>query len=317
MKFPVFDLHCDTAYALLGSDHNSAGSLKKNELHIDLERAKLLPGYAQCFACFTTPLMEEWYHISPLAIFERELATIQREIDKNKRQIAIAYQPGDIESNRQKGKASAILTLEGTAGFGYDPQLLQDLSLIGFRMTTLTWNEQNPLAGSHLTGGGLTDMGREFVKEAQRLGMVIDVSHLSDEAFWDIMEITRAPVVASHSNSRAVCDVTRNLTDDMFRAICQTGGVAGFNQCDAFVGADSTIDTACDHILHWLELDPECEHISLGADLDGCDRLPKGFDGIQSYPAFAQRLLERGVTEAQLQRLFWDNAIGVMEKCCM
>lgn len=315
MNFPVFDLHCDTAYALLGSDHNSAGSLHKNELHIDLERAKTLPGYAQCFACFTTPFMEEWYRVKPLNMFERELATIQREIDKNKRLISIAYGPGDIEANRQKGKMSAILTIEGPAGFDYDPELLQDLSLIGFRMTTLGWNEKNPLTGSHQTGGGLTDQGREFVKEAQRVGMLIDVSHLSDQGFWDIIEMTQAPIVASHSNSRAVCDVSRNLTDDMFKAICQTGGVAGINQCAPFVGENPTLDTVCDHILHWMKFDPECCHIALGGDLDGCDQLTGGFDGVQSYPALAQRLLDRGLTAQQVENIYWNNAIGVMEKC--
>lgn len=316
MSFPVFDLHCDTAYALLGEDHNSAGSLKKNSLHIDLERAKILPGYAQCFACFTTPYSQEWYNIAPLTIFERELATIQREIDKNKRQIAIAYAPGDIERNRQKGKASAILTIEGPAGFGYDPELLQDLSVIGFRMTTLTWNESNPLAGSHKTGGRLTDQGREFVKEAQRLGMLIDVSHLSDEAFWDVIAMTQAPVVASHSNSRSVCNVSRNLTDDMFRAICESGGVAGINQYAAFVGDKPTLDSVCDHVLHWMKLDPECNHIALGADLDGCDTLTEGFNGIEGYPALAQALLQRGLSEKQVENIYWNNAMGVMEKCC-
>lgn len=314
MNFPVFDLHCDTACALLGSDRNSEGALRKNQLHIDLERAKALPGYAQCFACYTSPLMEG---VSPVVMFERELATIQREIDKNKRLISIAYTPEDIRANREKGKMSAILTIEGPAGFGYDPALLEDLSLIGFRMTTLTWNEKNPLAGSHLTGGGLTDQGRGFVEEAQRLGMMIDVSHLSDEAFWDIIDITGGPIVASHSNSRHICNVSRNLTDDMFRAICQTGGVAGFNQCDAFVGEAPTLDTVCDHILHWMELDPEGTHIALGADLDGCDGLTAGFDGIQSYPALAQRLLDRGLTEQMVENIFWNNAMGVFDKCCM
>ena len=85
MNFPVFDFHCDTALALLGEDMNQAGSLKTNQLHIDLDRASKLGGYAQCFACFTTPLMEQWHHISPVVIFERELATIQREVDKNKK----------------------------------------------------------------------------------------------------------------------------------------------------------------------------------------------------------------------------------------
>jgi len=313
MNIAVFDLHCDTAFALLGEDHNSEGQLRKNSLHIDLERAKELDGYAQCFACYTSPLMEG---ASPVVMFERELATIQREIDKNKRLISIAYTADEIRQNREKGKMSAILTLEGPAAIGYDPALLEDLSLIGFRMTTLTWNEQNPLAGSHLTGGGLTDQGREFVKEAQRLGMLIDVSHLSDEAFWDVVKITHAPLVASHSNSRRVCPVSRNLTDDMFRAICETGGVAGLNQCDAFVGENPDLDTACDHLFHWLELDPQGAHIALGGDLDGCDRLTRGFEGIQSYGALANRLLERGMTTEQIEKLYWTNAMGVFERCC-
>ena len=317
MNFPVFDLHCDTAFALLGEDYNSAGALRSNQLHIDLERGKQLGGYAQCFACFTSPLMREQCRTSEVNLFERQLVTIQREVDKNKRLISIAYAPGDIRANLEKGKMSAILTMEGPAGIGYDPALLEDLSLIGFRMTTLTWNEQNPLAGSHLTGGGLTDQGKEFVKEAQRVGMIIDVSHLSDEAFWDIIKITDAPIVASHSNSRSVWDVSRNLTDDMFRQICQSGGVAGLNQYAKFVGGQENLDAACDHVLHFLELDPEGTHIALGGDLDGCDQLTQGFDGVLGYGPLAQRLLERGVTEEMIRNIYWNNALGVMDKCCM
>lgn len=317
MNFPVFDLHCDTAYALLGEDCNSIGSLKKNTLHIDMERAGKLPGYAQCFACFTTPLMQQWHNVSPIVVFERELATIQREIDQNKRKISLAYCASDVRSNLEKGKASAVLSLEGTAGFGNDPALLEDLYLIGFRMVSLTWNEQNSLAGSCQTGGGLTDIGREFVKEAQRLGMIIDVSHLSDEAFWDIMEMTEAPIVASHSNSRAICDVSRNLTDDMFRHLCKSGGVAGLNQYSKFVGEKPDLDTVCDHVLHFLEMDPDGEHIALGADLDGCEELTAGFEGVQSYPALAQRMLDRGISEPLIRNIFWNNALGVMERCCM
>ena len=316
MNFPVFDLHCDTALALLGDDMNQAGSLKKNELHIDLERASAFPGYCQCFACFTTPYMEEWHKVSPIVAFERELVTIQREIDANKDRIAIVYDPAEIEANRASGKMSAILTIEGTAGFGYDPELLESLQLIGFRITSLGWNEKNPLIGSHKTGGGLTDRGREYVKEAQRLGMLVDVSHSSDEGFWDIMKVTQAPVIATHSNSRAVWDSSRNLTDDMFRAVAETGGVAGLNLYSAFIGEEdkADIDQACDHILHFLELDPSGKHIALGGDLDGCNPLIKGFEGVQGYARLAQRLLERGLDEKNVMDIFWNNAIGVMER---
>ena len=313
MMFPVFDFHCDTASRLLGETMNEAGSLKKNNLHIDLDRASKLPGYAQCFACFTTPFMKDWYGIDPVLAFERELATIQREVDANKRLISIAYGPQDVKANLEKGKMSAILTLEGTAGIGYDPELLEDLHAIGFRVVSLGWNEKNPLTGSHVTGGGLTDLGRAFVKEAQRLGMLIDVSHISDEGFWDIMKITDAPVIATHSNSRAVWNDSRNLTDDMFRAIAETGGVAGYNACAEFTGENPTVDTICDHILHFMELDATGKHIALGGDLDGVTNMPAGFDGVQSWPKVADALLGRGLSEENVMNIFWNNGIGVME----
>ena len=317
MNFPVFDLHCDTALALMGKDLLGGIELKKNDLQIDLERASKLPGYAQCFACFTTPAMREWHQASPLVIFEREMGTILSEIEKNNQLIRLAYTAKDVRDNLEKGIMSAILTIEGPAGFSFDPGLLQDLYMVGFRMTTLGWNEQNLLTGSHVTGGGLTDAGRLYVKEAQKVGMMVDVSHISDEGFWDIMKITEKPIVASHSNSRAVFDVSRNLTDDMFKAICETGGVAGINQYASFIGENPDLDTVCDHILHWLELDPDCRHIALGGDLDGCDTLSDGFDGVQSYPALAQRLLEHGLTEDMVRRIYFENALGVMETCCM
>ena len=312
MNFPVLDLHCDTILALLGQSGNEAGSLRRNAGHIDLERASALGGYAQCFACFTTPMMEEYRHISPVVAFERELATIQREVDKHKRLMSIAYSMADVEANREKGKMSAILTIEGPAGFGFDPELLESMFLAGFRISTLGWNESNPLTGSNQTGGGLTDLGKAYVRQAQSLGILVDVSHISDEGFWDIMKITQAPVIASHSNSRALCNHSRNLTDDMFCAIRDSGGVVGINQFADFLGQKPTLDTVCDHIFHFLELDPEGRHVALGGDLDGCEVLAEGFEGVQSYDALADRLIARGLDAATVQNIYWNNALGVM-----
>ena len=314
MNFPVFDLHCDTALALLGRTANEAGSLKQNTFHIDLERASKLGGYCQCFACYTTPGMQEWYGVSPIVVFERELATIQREVDKNKGQIRFAYSADEVEENQAAGKMSAILTIEGPAGFDFDSELLENLHQIGFRISTLGWNEANVLTGSHVTGGGLTDQGREYVKEAQRLGILVDVSHISDEGFWNIMDVTEAPVVATHSNSRAVCTHSRNLTDDMFRAICETGGVAGINQYAEFLGDAPTLDTVCDHVFHFLELDSSGTHIALGGDLDGCSDFAEGFTGVESYPALANRLLQRGAGEELVRNIFWNNALNVFRR---
>ncbi len=316
MIFPVFDLHCDTATALLGEDLLQSGSLRSNQYHWDLVRAGENPGFAQCFACFSTTNEGTWSKKSPVDFFEMQLAGILRQVQNNSDKIRIAYNAEDITENLKQGIGSAVLTIEGTAGFGFDPDLLGDLYAAGFRMTTLGWNESNPLAGSHITGEGLSDLGREYVRKAQKAGMIVDVSHISDQAFYDIMDITDSAVIASHSNSREVWNVSRNLTDSMFKEICNTGGVAGINLYADFIGKDPDLDTVCDHILHFLELDPEGNHIALGGDLDGCDKLCSGFNGVQDYPKLANKLLERGVSEALVYNIFWNNAVGVMGRCC-
>lgn len=315
MNFPVFDLHCDTALSLVHKGKASNETLRKNQGHIDLERAKTFPGYCQCFACFTTTGEELPDGITVTALFEREMDALLGQIEENRDLIRLAYSAEDVEKNQEAGLMSGILTIEGPAGFGFDPELLEDLHRAGFRISSLGWNEKNVLTGSNVTGGGLTDLGKEYVKEAQRVGIAVDVSHISDEGFWDIMKVTDKPVIATHSNSRAVWNHSRNLTDDMFRAICETGGVAGFNQYSAFIGREPDLDAVCEHVLHFLGLDPEGRHIALGGDLDGCDRLPIGFDGVESYPAMAESLLRHGVGETIVRRIFWENALEVLRAC--
>lgn len=314
MKLPVFDLHCDTALAL-SQRAATDRSLRSNHRHIDLIRAGELGGYAQCFAMFTFPGFDEWFQTPVTQVFDAMLSHLEHEIELNADLIAKAGSTAEIEANRAAGKMSAILTLEGPAGIGYDASRLEELYNRGFRISTLGWNERNVLVGSHKTGGGLTDRGREYVRECQRLGILVDVSHISDEGFWDIMEITQAPIVASHSNLRSVCSHSRNLTEDMYRAIVETGGTAGINLCAPFIkesGAD--FDAACDHIFRMLELDPTADHVSLGGDLDGCDELPAGFTGINSYNALADRLNERGLDEKTIRSIYWSNTMGVMDR---
>lgn len=315
MKFPVFDLHCDTGLLLLGKDRNALGRLDKNELHIDLERGATLPGYAQCFAVFTTPTMRRPEDVSVIGMFERILAAITNQVEANEDKIRMAYSVDEIEENREQGLMSAVLTIEGTAGFDYNIEMLEDLYNIGFRITTLGWNEQNPLTGSCKTGGGLTERGGEYVRRAQKVGMVVDVSHISDEGFWDIMDITEKPVIATHSNSRALCDIPRNLSDEMYLALCKTGGTTGINLCAEFLGDNADLDTICDHIFHFVDIAGTDKYVSLGSDMDGVTRLPAGFTGVQDYPKIADRLLQRGMSEKSVLNIFWNNAVGVIKKC--
>lgn len=304
MRFPVFDLHCDTASKLIKPGYN----LRENSGHVDLVRGAELAGYAQCFACFTTT--GEGYN--PVDRFEKSLAAIYSQVAANANLISIAYDAGEVQKNKNSGCMSAILTIEGPSGFNYDPELLEDLYRIGFRISTLSWNESNPLTGSHLTGGGLTELGKTYVKQAQKLGILVDVSHISDEGFWDIIDISNGPIVATHSNSRYICNVSRNLSDDMFRAICKTGGVVGINFYPAFLGENATVDTVCDHIAHFMELDPDGSHIALGGDLDGIDSLPSGFNSVRDYDILAQRLSQRGFDDQLIYKIFWNNALEVL-----
>ena len=318
MNDPVFDLHCDTISALLGERYDEPGSLRTNGLHIDLERASRLGGFGQCFALWTYPGLTQKTGVDVQELFRRMLCLFQQELAHNSDRISQARSGAELRRNLSEGRMSAVLTMEGTAGIAYDPERLEELAKAGLRMTTLTWNERNPLAGSHLSGEGLSDRGRAFVKEAQRLGILVDVSHISDRAFWDLVKITRGPIVASHSNSRAVCPVSRNLTDDMFRAIRETGGVVGLNLYTDFLGAGRvTLEVPCRHILHWLELDPEGDHLALGGDLDGCDTIPTGFSDVSSYDRLAEALREHGLDQRIIKKLFWENAVGVMDWCCM
>ncbi len=316
MNIPVFDLHCDTAAELTAYGLAPYRKLKSNGLHIDLERGKTLSRYAQCFAFFTTTNMCDFCAWPPEVLFEKALANLKGELEENKDLIRQARTPEEAEAITAAGKVAAILTLEGPAAIGFDPGKLDFLAEEGFCMTTLGWNEQNPLAGSHKTGGGLTEQGKEYVRRAQHHHMALDVSHLSERAFWDLMNITEAPVSASHSNSRKVCGVTRNLTDEQFKAICQTGGVAGLNLCAYFVGdGEVTLDTLCDHVVHWLELGGE-KHIALGGDLDGCSDLPLGFTGTDCWPKFAEALLRRGISQEIMEDIFWNNAMRMWHACC-
>ena len=317
MNLPVFDLHCDTTTELLGHDLSATTQLRSNKLHIDLERMKKYPAYAQCFAFWFTTDLPLPKGIKVDDLFWREVSVLQDQIDKNKDLIRQARSADDVRKNMSEGLISAIFTLEGPAGIGFDPAKLEKLHNLGFRISTLGWNENNCLTGSQKTGGGLTKRGREYVRECQRLGILVDVSHISDEAFWQIIDMTEAPIIASHSNSRTICPASRNLTDDMFRAICETNGVAGFNLCADFVGEKPTVDTACDHIFHFMEIDPQGTHIAIGGDLDGISEMPEGFSGVQDYGKLADRLLQRGLDTDTLTKIFWSNALGVIEKCSM
>ena len=305
--FPVFDAHCDTALELW----ERQASLRQNSGQWDLARAAQLPGWAQFFAF--CPICSPFAAaLGAETVLERAYAQFLQQLDAC--QLPVCRDAAEVE--RQMPTGAVLLSLEGAEGIGCDPGRLESLRLQGFAMTGLTWKYENALAGSHVTGQGLSARGADYVRAAQQLGMLVDVSHASDEAFWQVCRMTQGPILASHSNSRAVCPESRNVTDGMYAAICETGGVVGLNFYTEFLGQGQVdFETVWHHLDHFLQLAGDDRHVALGADLDGCDSLPDGFTGVASYPALAVYLADRGLGEETLRRLYFENLMGVYRQC--
>lgn len=299
----LFDGHCDTAYELW----RRGQPLTKNTCHIDLQKASAFGAYAQVFAFCSYAGNAT---VDCEAMLTEPLAVLREQVRENADRIAFADRRESIKRTLSEGKVAALLSVEGAEVIACSPRRLPALREQGFRMLTLTWNADNILAGCHLSDIGLTAQGRAFVREAQALDILVDVSHLGDRAFWNLVDITVKPLLASHSNARALCDHSRNLTDDQLRAIAETGGTVGLNLYPPFLGENADFETLLRHLEHMLTLCGET-HVALGGDLDGCDILTQGFSSVADYADFYAFLSARGYDERLLDRLFFTNLFAL------
>ena len=307
-QFPVFDLHCDTAVELF----QQKKPWSENDLHIDLARGGQLLHHIQVysFCCVFgergKPVSEE----EAEALFIGSYTNFISELENHRDTHRLCRSAEDMIAAVRENRQPVFLSLEGPEVIGCDPDRLEELKSLGFVMTTLTWNHLNALAGSCKTGEGLSARGKAFVRRAQELGVVIDVSHLSDRAFFDLCDITTAPIVASHSNSRAVCNCARNLTDEQFRIIRNFGGLVGLNLYAPFLNESGAADFSDvrRHLDHFLELGGE-HFLALGGDLDGCDKLSAGFTGVESWNDLGKYLLRSGMEEELTMGIMNNNAV--------
>lgn len=298
------DLHCDTLDKLI----TNGGSLRRNNFHVDLDRLRGAGCAAQLFAIFiNTSLYADPYArcLDMVSLFHSEL------------------------TNNADNTVNCVLTVEDSGIFGGDIAKLRELHALGVRLVTLTWNHKNAVGSPNTTlehsREGLTPRGFELLVEMERLGILADVSHLSDAGFWDVARRAARPFVASHSNARAVTSYHRNLTDDQLRALANAGGVAGLNFCAAFVrprGGDPyapfaaesghcTTDDLALHAAHMIRVAGE-DTPALGSDFDGIDDIPEGLDGVEKLPLVADALTRAGLTERQLDKIFYSNAARVL-----
>jgi membrane dipeptidase len=311
MDMKVFDGHCDT---ILHCCLNN-GNFRKSEGHLDLERLEQLGACAQFFAIFGEP--EYFPGKSFQEIFDLEYALFQREMAAQAEWVVHCRTAQEAEKAWATGKTAAFLSVEGAELLDCDIKKLERAYELGVRAVNLTWNHVNALSGTNVEepGRGLTAQGKAFTVRAQELGMLVDVSHLSDPGFWDVIELAAKPIFASHSNARALCPHPRNLTDEQFSAIIENHGVAGLNLCDKFLGEAPDIDTVVAHIEHWFALGGE-KNVSLGGDWDGVSYLPKGISGVQDLEKLAERLLRMNYAEERVEDLFCNNLMKVVREVC-
>ena len=297
-NYRVFDGHCDTPIELWLQNQ----PLLENTLAVSLARAQRLGTWAQFFA-FCTAWVEA--KLPRPEIFARALDNFHAQLRENEDKITLCRTVSEAETAMQAGKCAAFLAIEGAEAVREDEGLLERAYEMGVRMISLVWNLPNSLAAPCGSDEGLTEKGRHFFTRAQALGMLVDVSHVSEKGFWDMIGLAEKPVIASHSDSFAVCPHPRNLTDDQFRAIRDLGGVVGLNLYLDFVG-EPTMDALVAHVEHFLNLNGE-KTVCLGGDLDGCEALAAGMTGMQDAPKLYDALKARGYSDALLEDIFWNN----------
>lgn len=321
----IVDMHCDTISELFARmKEGRADTLAKNELHIDIEKMKKGDYLLQNFAMFVNLKERE----DPLSYCLELIDLYYRQMKLNEDVIAPVFCYEDIEENRRKGKMSALLTIEEGGVTRGSLAHLRNYYRLGVRMLTLTWNHENGIGYPNVTlkDGktdwhtpntikGLTDFGLEFIQEMEDIGMIIDVSHLSDAGFYQVLEHTSKPFVASHSNARSICSHVRNLTDDMISKLSERGGVMGMNFFPVFLGEEKdagTTSAIVRHILHIRNVGGyEC--IGLGSDFDG---IP-GHDELKDsscMPLLAEALKKEGLANNEIEAIFYKNVLRIYKE---
>jgi membrane dipeptidase len=286
---------------------------RSNRGHIDLPRRVEGGVDCQTFAIYTGRQEgEPWALRTALQMVD----VFDRECEANEGIVQVRSYSEILEANRA-GRVAALLSIEGAEPLMGDLGVLRVFHRLGVRMLSFTWNWRTPFAdglAAKRAGSRLTDLGVEALRELERLGIVFDVSHLSDSCFWDIVDVKEGPFVASHSNCRAVCDHPRNLTDDMIRALADHGGVVGMNFAPAFVdGEKATVERVVDHIDHIVDLVGP-DHVGLGSDFDGIRATPRGLEDVSRMPEITKELVRREYHEDDIRRILGGNHLRLFRE---
>lgn len=299
----VFDAHCDTVFRC----QMTGERLASNAGMVSLDKTEgAFDRYCQFFALFSNAKREGHPTYGQL------LARFREEMAQNRERIVQCRTGAEAERANREGKAAAFLTVEGAELLGCDPVRLEQAARDGVVAVNLTWNHANAISGScrDESERGLSELGRCFVRKMEELRVLVDVSHLSDAGFRDLTEIATRPILASHSNARAVHSHARNLTDEQITAIIKSQGVIGLNFYRDFIGGGEDFAAILSHLEHILALGgASC--VGLGGDWDGCDTID-ALPTIVQLGDLYEYLLRHNYNETILRDLFYNNMMRVV-----
>ncbi|MEN6461997.1 MAG: dipeptidase [Syntrophomonas sp.] len=303
----LVDLHCDTVSAIFEKQE----SLFSNSGQYDIERALQANLGWQFFALFTMP--DDCNTV--LRNVLKQVDKFHSEVELNTQHLYHLKRYEDINKYENHNKIGCLLHLEGGEAIGNDLEMVSLLYRLGLRSMGLTWNHRNLLADGVAEGssaGGLSVKGKRVVDEMNRLGIILDLAHISETCFFDALEYYDKPVLVSHANTRMLCDHRRNLTNDQLHALADHKGVIGVTQVSDFVKENgATLDDLINHIAYIAEL-IGVEHVALGSDFDGADSMV--IADVKGYEVLPGCLRKRGFNPDEIEMILKDNALRVMKQ---
>ena len=312
----VFDAHCDSILDVL-EGKRTLGQ-RSSEGHLDLPRLREGGVTAQIFAIY----VRREYHGRSAHQTLRVLDALYTAFDRNSEDVVLATTAEDVERAKAEGKIAAIIGIEGAEALEGDLALLRAYHRLGVRNVGITWSLRNRAAdgvNEARTGGGLTSFGFDLVEELNRLGIIIDVAHLAPAGVRDVLEVSQAPVIASHANAHALRAVARNLTDEQLEGIARTGGVVGVTFVPYFLDEDreqASLGHLLDHVDHIVKI-AGIDHVGLGSDFDGFPPPPPtGLEDATCFPRITAGLLERGYGEDDVGKVLGGNFMRVFRQVC-
>jgi membrane dipeptidase len=352
-EITVCDAHCDTVERILNRGIDIG--VRSDEGHLDIPRLKEGGVDAQIFACCIIRANHpEGYYVKRAL---KMIDALHSQFDKYPDSISLALTADEITAAKNEGKIAAVISIEGGEAIEDDLILLRNYYRLGVRLMTLTWNSTNWADASREAPkhDGLTEFGRDVVREMNRLGMIIDVSHAADKTVWDVLETSNAPIVASHSCAKVICDHPRNVNDHLIKAIADAGGVICVNFYSVFLDQDfkiqwekmrqlrdqigkeyaddkarlssemgklekmkpepPTLGKVMDHIDHIASVGG-IESVGLGSDFDGMNPPPRGLEDVSKMPVITESLLKRGYSVDDIAKIMGDNFLRVFGRVC-